>query len=155
MKNLIIALALLMPTLSWAGCNSDQNTVRTIENGVETISKQSQVTCREGNRDVFSDCELYQWQHNWGKGSAVSCNWTEKQAMNTALAHAPDGLKVEWYDNVSGQKGYTVVAWTRPLSDQGICRDIELVKYSIGMMDKKTYIMCQSRNGTWQAFRSN
>lgn len=154
MKTIIMVLALMVPTLSWANCSSDQNTTRTIENGVETINKQSQITCRDGQREIFSDCELYQWQHKWGKGSAVSCNWTEHQAMNTALQHAPDGLKVEWYDN-RGNKGYTVIAWTRPMSEAGPCRDIEMVRYTTGSMQKNTYIMCQSRNGTWQAFKGN
>jgi hypothetical protein len=134
-------------------CSTERTIIKKLSpDGVELVSEESRQVCKENNKDVFSDCEMYQWRHNWGKGTSVSCNWTEKQAMQAALDHAPDGLKVEWYDNSKGAKGYTVVSWTRPLSNQGWCRDIEMVKHHRSYLDKNTYIMCFSEGRGWQSF---
>ena len=152
MKTLLLALVLLVPTLARADCSSDQNTVRKIENGVESLSQQSQITCVDRTKKIFSDCELFQWEHAWGVGTSVSCNWTERQAMDAALTYAKNGDKIEWYDT-RGNKGYVVVAWTRPMSNSGVCRDIEVVKYFVGSQDKNNYIMCNGPDGRWRSFK--
>ena len=155
MKTIVIVLALFLPTLSWAGCNGDQMTTRRIEaDGTETVTQQRRVDCNDRTRNVFSDCELYQWQHQWGTGTSVSCNWSERQARDVALTYAKNGDKIEWYDPKGG-KGYIVVAWTRPMTEQGICRDIEMVKYYIGSMEKNNYIMCMGPDGNWRGFKGN
>jgi hypothetical protein len=157
MKTLFLLLALLIPSLSHANqCSTEKVIIKKIDaNGQEIISQESRQICREANRDVFSDCEMYQWKHRWGTGTSVSCNWSERQAMETALTHAPDGFKIEWYDQANRAKGYTVVSWTRPLSDQGWCRDIEMVRYYSNSMSKNTYIMCHSEGRGWQSFRGH
>lgn len=153
MKTLIIALALLMPSIVWAKCSSDQTTIINRDsNGVATVSKQSQVECRDGQKNIFSDCRLEQWQHPWGIGSSVLCNWNERQAMIAALTYSSNGDKIEWYDE-QGNRGYVVVAWTRPMSNAGVCRDIEMVKYYRGSQDKNNYIMCAEPDGQWKSFK--
>ena len=83
MKTLFLLLALLMPSLSHANqCSTEKVIIKKIDaNGQEIISQESRQICREANRDVFSDCEMYQWKHRWGTGTSVSCNWSERQAM--------------------------------------------------------------------------
>jgi surface antigen len=158
MKKLIVFTAMLM-TSSVAlatQCSTERTIIKKIApDGSEIVSEERNQVCKEKNKDVFSDCEMYQWKHSWGKGVAVSCNWSERQAMETALTHAPDGMKVEWYDASKNSKGYTVVSWTRPLSDQGWCRDIEMVRQYSNSLNKNSYIMCYSTGRGWQSFRGH
>jgi hypothetical protein len=152
----LIALLLLVPTLTFAqGREYISETERTtiINNGL--VSSQVSTYRKEGTREWYDDCEMREWNTPWGKGTELRCNWTERQAMETALTHAPDGLKVEWYDQAKNAKGYTVVSWTRPLSDQGWCRDIEMVRFKSNSLNKNTYIMCFTNGRGWQSFRGH
>lgn len=158
MKKILIGLALaLVSNLSLANqCSTERTIIKKIgPDGSEIVSEERKQVCQEKERDVFSDCEMFQWKHNWGTGVAVSCNWSEQQAMQTALSHAPDGMKVEWYDDRKNAKGYTVVSWTRPLSNQGWCRDIEMVRYYSNSLNKNNYVMCYNAGRGWQSFRGH
>jgi len=158
MKYLFVLLAVILaPNLAYAKqCSTERVIIKKIDaEGKEIVSEERRQVCQEGDKDVFSDCEMYQWKHRWGVGAAVSCNWSEQQAMETALTHAPDGLKIEWYDQARRAKGYTVVSWTRPLSNQGWCRDIEMVRYHVNSLNKNTYTMCHSEGRGWQGFRGH
>jgi hypothetical protein len=158
MKTLLFFLIMsVLPSVALANqCSTERVIIKKIDaDGREILSEERRQVCQEKNTDVFSDCEMYQWRHSWGTGAAVSCNWTERQAMETALTHAPDGLKVEWYDQAKNAKGYTVVSWTRPLSDQGSCRDIEMVRFKSNSLNKNTYIMCSTNGRGWQSFRGH
>jgi hypothetical protein len=149
----LIAISLLLPIWVFAqGIDRVTETEKVIIKDGDNISVRSSVYKQERNREVFSDCEMRQWTHAWGVGTKVSCNWSEREAMNAALTHAPDGFKIEWYDDVKRQSGYTVVAWTRPMSDAGQCRDVEVVKQYTGSIDKQTYIMCYNGN-RWQNYK--
>jgi hypothetical protein len=123
-----------------------------IDNGL--VSTQISSFKKEGTREWYDTCEQYEWNTPWGKGSSVKCNWSEQQAMETALNHAPNGLKVEWFDRDKRAQGYVVISWSRPLSNQGWCRHIEMVRQYSNSTDKNTHIMCPSSNG-WQRFRGH
>lgn len=153
MKYLIV-LALLFPI--WAQAQSKDKvceTERIITKEDGRVSEERRVVCKERTREVFSDCERFQWQTRYGVGNSVSCNWSEREAMDTALTHAQDGVKVEWYDN--NKRGYIVVAWTRPPSQSGLCRDIVRVRYNGSAMEKNMYIMCYNEDRGWQGFQGN
>jgi hypothetical protein len=157
-KLFVLSLLMFLPSFSYANnnCSTERVIIKKIDSsGQEIVSEERRQVCKERNKDVFDDCEMYQWKHQWGVGAAVSCNWSEREAMQTALTHAPDGLKIEWYDNAQRSKGYTVVSWTRPLSDQGWCRDIEMVRYYSNSLNKNTYTMCYKEGRGWQSFRGH
>ncbi len=153
MKYLIL---LLLLTPIWAQAQSTDRVceierVITKEDG--KVTEERRQVCKEKTREIFSDCERYQWNTQWGTHNAVSCNWTESQAMNAALTHATDGVKIEWYDNVRNTKGYTVVTWTRPPTEAGMCRDILRVRKYPGNFEKENFTMCLTRDRGWQSFR--
>ncbi len=155
MKNFLLAIVLVLPIqVLAADCNNDSFTTRILEaDGTEKVIKESKTYCKDGSKTVFDECELYQWRHRWGAGTSVSCNWNERKAIETALTHAPDGFKVEWYDNKNDTKGFAVVSWSRPLSNAGWCRDIVVAKYRSSSIDRSNYIMCWGQDQKWQVYK--
>lgn len=154
MRYLIVLALLLLPICAQAqGKDRSCETERIITKEDGRVSEERRVVCKERTREVFQDCERYQWTTQWGTHSSVSCNWTEQEAMTAALTSAPDGVKVEWYDNVKNTKGYVVVVWTRPPTQSGMCRDIERVRKYAGAFEKDPFTMCYNQNRGWETFR--
>lgn len=156
MKYLIV-LALLVPM--WAQAQVQERmceTERVITKEDGRVSEERRVICKDQTKEVFSDCERYQWKTLWGIHNSIACNWKEREAMDAALTHAPNGVKIEWYDVSRNDRGYIVVVWTRPPTQSGLCRDIIRVRYSGNVPETDNYIMCNQGAGRgWQAFKGN
>lgn len=154
MKYLIV-LFMLLPLWGHAQvkervCETER--VITKEDG--RVLEERRIVCKDQTKEIFSDCERGQWNSPWGVGNVISCNWNEREAMNATLTHAPNGVKVEWYDNVNGKRGYWVVAWTRPQTQSGTCRDIVRVLYNGAVPESTIHIMCyDSGRQAWVAFK--
>lgn len=152
----LLVLALLLPL--WANAQVQERvceTERVITKEDGKVSEERRVVCKDETREVFSDCERFQWNSPWGKGNSIACNWNERNAMNAALTHAPNGVKVEWYDIKRNERGYIVVVWTRPPTQSGTCRDIIRVRYSGNVPETDNYIMCYDNGRGWMPFKGN
>lgn len=117
------------------------------------VTEERRVVCKDQTKEVFSDCERYQWNTQYGTHYSVSCNWPEREAMNAALTYAPNGVKIDWYNG--NQRGYFIVSWTRPLTQSGLCRDLVRVRYSGNVPETDNYIMCHDSGRGWMSFKGN
>lgn len=153
MKKFLLLALFVLPLKAFADCNTENFTTRILEaDGTERVVQEKKTYCQDSTKTVFDECEMFQWKHKWGTGTSVSCNWSENQAMQTALTHAPDGFKIEWYDVKNNTKGYTVVSWSRPLSNAGWCREVVKAKYYNGSVNKLSYTMCYG-NEKWYVYK--
>jgi hypothetical protein len=154
----IIVLAALLPFYAHADskdrtCENERVIIKRIDaTGNEQVTEESRKVCKERTREVFSDCERYQWNHQWGQTNVISCNWSEYEAMQAALTYAPDGVKIEWYDSGKNTKG-SFIAWTLAPTQSGQCRKLLRSRKFPGAVEEDIDTRCHNQNTGWQSFR--
>lgn len=154
----LLALVLLMPAVAWANCTSEtteKTVTKTIQpNGRELVNTESTYVCKNGKREVFSNCKTYQWNTFLGEtNTSKSCSeWNEREATDTALNYARDGVIIEWIDTRGKFKG-SIIAWTLPRSNDGECRQIVVSKDYGSSLDNTVRIMCYQEGRGWQYWR--